>query len=365
MAMDPKKKRELKKIINSLKGIRGRHTELVSVYVPAGYNIIKIINHIAEEQHTASNIKDKRTRQNVIDSLERIIRHLRLFKQTPENGLAVFAGNISDKESQINIQIFSIEPPEPLNIRMYRCDQSFVTDILEDMMEEVQTFALLVMDKREATLGMMRGKNITEIASFTSNVPGKTTKGGQSQQRYARLREEAAHEFYKRIGASINDEFAAMEELKGFIIGGPGMTKDEFLAGDYLQTRLKEKVLGTKDLSYTGEFGLKELVDKSQDLLAEEELFEEKKIMERFFNALSTKGGGKAVYKKEDVMKALEMGAVDVLLISDDIGDEELDELEKKAESIGAVAKLISLDTMEGQQLKELGGLAAILRFKV
>jgi len=365
MTMDPKKKRELKKIIGSLKKVRGRHTELVSVYIPAGYNLVKIINHIAEEQHTASNIKDKRTRQNVIDSLERIIRHLRLFKQTPENGLAVFSGNVSEKESQINIEIFSVEPPEPLNIRIYRCDQSFVTDILEDMLEETQTYGLLVVDKREATMGVMKGKNVTELASFTSDVPGKTTKGGQSQQRYARIREEAAHNFYKRIGNAVNDEFAGNDELKGLLLGGPGMTKEEFLAGDYLQTRLKEKVIGVKDLSYTGDFGLKELVDKSQDVLAEEGLVEEKKIMERFFNSLSTKGGGKAVYKKEDVMKALEMGAVDVLLVSDDIEDAELEKLEEKVESIGASVKLISLETTEGQQLKELGGLAAILRFKV
>ena len=365
MAMDPKKKRELKKIIKSLKGIRGRHTELVSVYVPAGYIITKIINHIAEEQHTASNIKDKRTRQNVIDSLERIIRHLKLFKHTPENGLAIFAGNVSEKESQVDIEIFSIEPPEPLNIRLYRCDQSFVTDILEDMMEEVETYGLLVIDKREATLGVMRGKNINEIASFTSDVPGKTTKGGQSQQRYARIREEAAHAFYKRIANSVNEEFAAMNELKGFLIGGPGMTKDEFLAGDYLQTRLKEKVLGTKDLSYTGDFGLKELVDKSGDVLAEEALMGEKKIIERFFNALSTKGGGKAAYKKEAVERALQMGAVDVLLVSEDIEDEELEILEQKAEAIGATVELISLETMEGRQIKEFGGLVAILRFKI
>ena len=109
----------------------------------------------------------------------------------------------------------------------------------------------------------------------------------------------------------------------------------------------------------------KELVEKSQDLLAEEALVEEKKIMERFFNSLSTKGGGKAAYKEEDVMKALKLGAVDVLLISEDIEDEKLDDLEQKAEAIGAKVYLISLETMEGQQLKELGGLAAILRYKV
>ena len=67
------------------------------MYIPAGYDLNKIINHIAQEQGTASNIKDKNTRQNVIDSLERMIRHLRLFGKTPENGLAVFSGNASER----------------------------------------------------------------------------------------------------------------------------------------------------------------------------------------------------------------------------------------------------------------------------
>jgi peptide chain release factor subunit 1 len=365
MVMDAKKKRELKSLIKKLKGIRGRHTELVSVYVPANYNITKIINHLSEEQHTASNIKDKRTRTNVQDSLERIIRHLRLFKKTPVNGFAVFAGNISAKESQVDIQVYSIEPPDPLNIRIYRCDQTFVVDILEDMMDEKQTYGLLVVDKREATMGMLKGKNITELASFTSNVPGKTTKGGQSQQRYARIREEAAHEFYKRISRAVNEEFGEMDELKGILLGGPGMTKEEFLDGDYLHTRVKNKVIGVKDLSYTGEFGLKELVDKSHDVLSAEGLVEEKKIMDRFFNALSTKGGNKAVYKEKDVLKALELGAADVVLVSEDIEDAKLDDLEGKAERIGATVKLISLETTEGQQLKEFGGVAAILRYNI
>lgn len=365
MAIDAKKKRELKNLIGNLKKIRGRHTELVSVYIPAGYNLIKIINHLSEEQHTASNIKDKRTRQNVQDSLERIIRHLRLFKQTPANGLAVFAGNISSKESQVNIEVFSIEPPEPLNIRIYRCDQTFVVDILEDMLEEKETYGLIVIDRRDGSIGLLKGKNITELTSFTSDVPGKTTKGGQSQQRYARIREEAAHNFFKRVGSAANDEFSQIGGLKGILVGGPGPTKETFLEGDYLQTRIKNKIIGVKDLSYTGEFGLQELVDKSHDVLAAEGLVEEKKIMERFFNALSTKGGHKAVYKEEDVMKALQVGAVDVLLVSEEVDDKKLEELEEKAANIGAKVHIISLETTEGKQLKDFGGIAAILRFNI
>jgi len=364
MVEDRKKKRELKKLVNKLKSFRGRHTELVSVYIPEGYDIVKIIHHLKEEQGTSSNIKDKRTRENVKNSLERMIRHLRLFKKTPENGLAVFSGNISEKESQINIEVFSIEPPEPIRTRLYRCDQTFVTKIIEEMMDHRETYGLIAIDRREGTLGLLKGSSVIEISNHTSDVPGKTTKGGQSQQRYARLREEAAHRFFQRVAETANKEFSE-KEIKGVIVGGPGPSKEDFFNGDYLQTRVKEKVLGLKDLSYTGEFGLNELVDKSHDFLADEEVIEEKKIMERFFHALSTKGGGKAVYKEKDVLDALNKGAVDVLLLSEILDDEKVEELEEKAETIGSKIVIISMETQEGKQLKEFGGIAAILRFKV
>ena len=129
--MDSKEKTRLKKFIRQLEIIRGRHTELVSVYIPAGYELVKIIQHLQQEQGTAENIKSKENRKRVIDSLERMIRHLRLFKSTPKNGLAAFAGNVSETESKVDIEIFSIEPPEPINTRLYRCDQTFVLDILK------------------------------------------------------------------------------------------------------------------------------------------------------------------------------------------------------------------------------------------
>lgn len=177
--MDIKQKHKLKKFIGELESIRGRHTELVSVYVPAGYDLNKVIGHLAEEQGTASNIKDKKTRQNVIDSLERCIRHLRLFKRTPENGLAIFAGNTDAQEQNVNIQIWSVEPPVPLKTRIYRCDQVFQLDILKNMLESTEVYALIVMDRRGATLGLLRGTSIEEIYNLTSGVPGKFKTGGQ------------------------------------------------------------------------------------------------------------------------------------------------------------------------------------------
>ena len=65
-----------------------------------------------------------------------MVQHLRLFKQTPPNGLAVFSGNISEKEGQSNVEVWSIEPPIPLKTRIYRCDKQFVLYLLEDMYED-------------------------------------------------------------------------------------------------------------------------------------------------------------------------------------------------------------------------------------
>lgn len=177
--MDIKTKHKLKKIINELDAIRGRHTELVSVYLPTGYDINKAISHLSEEQGTASNIKDSRTRNNVQGSLERAVRTLRLYKRIPPNGIVIFVGNASTDESKIDIKVWTVEPPEPLMQRIYRCDQTFKTDILKEFLEYKEIFGLVVMDRREATIGILKGPRIELLTDATSGVPGKFKAGGQ------------------------------------------------------------------------------------------------------------------------------------------------------------------------------------------
>lgn len=353
---------KLRKFINELKGIRGRHTELVSIYIPSGYDLNKIINHVAQEQGTASNIKDKNTRKNVIDSLEKVVRHLRLFKRTPENGLAVFAGNVAAQEGKTDIKLWSMEPPEPLNMRLYRCDQTFVTDVLENMIETKVLYGLIVMDNRDAAVGLLKGTSINLLKELTSGVPGKTRAGGQSSVRFARLREIAAHEFYQRIGDLANKEFSGIKDLKGILVGGPGMTKEKFIDGAYMHTEVKNKVIAIKDLSYTGEYGLNELVEKCRDVLAQEEIIKEKEIVNELLTTLATHIE-KVAYGKEEVRKALEMGAVSKLLISENFDD--LEEFEELAVKYGSEVFVISVETKEGVQLRDLGRIAAILRYAI
>ena len=357
-------KEELEEKLNELEIHKGRHTELVTVYIPAGYDVNSVQRQLEGEKSTAKNIKSTATRNNVTEALEKIVRYLKGLKQTPENGLALFCGNISKVEGQTDLQLWDIEPPQQLRIRMYRCDKEFILDPLKTMLEVSEIFGLLVMDRKEATIGMLEGKRIEVVQKMTSGVPSKIRAGGQSSQRFHRITEGLTKEFYKRIAEEMKKVFYDMPKLKGIIIGGPIPTKDEFAEGEFLASKLQEKIIGKVDIGDADESGLKELVEKSKDLLAGQEIIHEKKILEKFFNNLGEKPE-LTFYKEADVKKALEYGAVDLLIISKDFDKTTAKELTKLADNAGSEIEFISTETTEGEQFKNLSGVGAMLRFKV
>ena len=358
-----KQQHDLKKFIKELEQYRGRHTEFVTVYVPAGYDLGKILQQLQQEQGTAANIKSASTRKNVVDSLERMVQHLRLFRATPANGLAVFSGNVGPEGKQ-DFKVWSIEPPVTVQTKTYRCDKTFQLDILRDMLEIKEIYGLVLIDRREGVIAALKGKQIIVQSKHTSNVPGKQRAGGQSSARFGRIRENAARDFYARMGERMKDAFFGNRDLKGIILGGPGPTKHEFINGGFITAEIKQKIIAIKDVTYTDEFGLQELLDSSQDVLAKEELVAEKAIMRQFFEHLS-RNERMVSYGKADVLKKLRMGAVDSLLLSESLGDDAIEELEAEASNYGTSVRIISEDTREGVQLRELGGIAAILRYEV
>ena len=219
MALTAAEKLQLKKLVKELKGHRAPHTEFVTVYIPAGYEITKIIQHLAEEQGTASNIKSAVTRKNVQGALEKMIQHLRNFKKTPEHGLAVFAGNIAAGEGKQDFKSWSIEPPVALNTRIYRCDKAFMTDLLEEMITEKNVYGLVVLDRRDAAIALLKGKTIIPLQKTHSEVPGKTKAGGQSAARFSRLRTDAIKEHFKKVAEYMKEKFLPYgNNLKGIIL---------------------------------------------------------------------------------------------------------------------------------------------------
>ncbi|MBS3090397.1 peptide chain release factor aRF-1 [Candidatus Pacearchaeota archaeon] len=355
---------KLKKLLNELRGYRGRHTELITVYVPADYNLAAVAKQLEQERSTAENIKSKTTKKNVLDALERLVRHLKLYKQTPKNGIALFCGNVAEVEGQTDIKIWTIEPPEPLRTKLYRCDQEFVLNPLEEMVQIKEIYGLFAIERQEATIGLLEGKTIRVLQKLTSGIPGKTEKGGQSAARFSRIREGMAKEYYRRAAEAVKQQFFNMLNLRGIIVGGPGPTKEDFLKQGELTTALKEKIIAVKDIGYSDEYGLKLLVEASQDVLAQQEITLEKKILERFFTMLATKPHFVA-YGKAQVQKALDAGAVAELILSSWLDEKESADFEFAALNINSSVKFVSEDTDEGIQFRNLGGIGAILRFAI
>ncbi len=401
--IEPMSRKELKKLLDELSKIRGRGTQLVSVYVPADYNINEIANMIASEISTAENIKSKTTRKNVIAALEKIAQRLKYYTRTPETGLVIFCGNVAEREGETDLKLWEIVPPEPLKIRVYRCDQKFVTEPLQHMVREKEVYGLITVDKSEAAVGFLRGSHIQVYKKLESLVPPKTKAGGQSAQRFERVREGLLLSFLKEVAEIAASAFRGEEDLRGILIGGPGPIKEK-LVNEILPHDLKEKVIAIKDTGYSGTEALEELVERAEDELKDARVSKEKRILRKFFLQLA-KDTGLAVYGLEETMNALQMGAVETLIISEDApyiaikaicpscGHEEEkilkkgeeipstcpkcsfqlqveeimieDYFQKIAENWGTEVVVVSSSTQEGAQFLSLGGVGGILRYKL
>lgn len=399
---------EVKRTLEELSQKRGRGTELVSVYIPPDRQISDVVKHMREELSQSANIKSKQTKKNVQSAIEVIMQRMKLFPKPPEKGLVLFVGMIPrGGPGTEKMETYVFEPPEPVQTYIYHCNSEFYLEPLQEILEEKDIYGLAVIDRKEATIAVLRGKRIDIIKHLTSGVPGKHKAGGQSQRRFDRLIDLAAHEFKKRIGEHMNDAFLAIPDLKGVIVGGPGHTKEEFVDGDYLHHEIKQKIITTVDTSYTGEFGIREVMDKSMDVLTEIDVMREKKLVQRFLHELVDENG-LASYGEAEVRRNLAMGAVEVLLLSENLKKKRLiyhcpscqDKTEKTvkreaeteemtcpncgekmkteegrdlidafvdmAEEVGSEVEIISTETEEGMQLlKAFGGVAAILRYRV
>lgn len=407
-----RQKYDLKRKIEELKSCRGKHTELISLYVPPSKQIFDVNSYLKNELSQSQNIKSKTTRKNVLSAIESIMSRLKYFKQPPENGVVFFVGHKSIEGDQTEMVAYVIEPSLPITTFLYRCDSSFYTEPLEEFLTEREIYGLVLIDRRECTVGILKGDKIELLKYMTSQVPGKHGRGGQSQRRFERLTEIAAHEWFVKCGEKISDIFQSEEELKGIFVGGSGPTKQYFVDEGYLHYEIQNKIVEIFDTGYTDEFGLKELVSVASDSMTELKISKEKKVMKQFLKEVTKSEKSLAVYGESQVKKGLKMGIVDILLISEElrkfkikmkcnscnyvkeviISETDLEkftpptcskcktsnlmEIEEKidlvdefsdlAEKTGAKVHLISRNSEEGDSLYlAFGGLAGILRYSV
>ncbi|MHA2357620.1 MAG: peptide chain release factor aRF-1 [Candidatus Heimdallarchaeaceae archaeon] len=289
-------------------------TSLVSLYIPPGTRLSDITSQLRDEYGTATNIKDKNTGKAVQSAISSIMSRMKNLTDPGDNGIAIFCGITQTNK----VEYFLVQPPDRIGIKLYVCDNVFHIDHLKDMLEDKMRYGLVIVSRGDATLAVIQGSRLDVIWDEDSFVPAKTRMGGQSQRRYQRLVDEAAQKWFTKVATKMNEIYLNEYPVEGIVVGGPALSKAEFLESKEIDYRLKEKILGIYDVGYGRTQGIRELLEKAHDKLSDFELVKERRLAEKFMEHLG-KDTGLATYGEKQVREALENGAVETVLVSEDV----------------------------------------------
>jgi protein pelota len=216
--------------------------------------------------------------------------------------------------------------------------------------KSILTFAS--MDEDTATIAILRQSGIQWIADIDSKRSGKMYQS-----------KDLSHEYFGEILSVLKTK---MDENQVLVIVGPGFTKDHFIKyGKEREPMLFEKFF-THGTGYSGMNGIHEAIKTGiiEQITRENRVILETGFVEKLFEEI--RKNGLATYGEKEVKNALINGAVERLLIIDvlirgKIG-EELLTLAKENNS-----EFTIINTMHdaGKKMEGLGGIGALLRFKI
>lgn len=304
---------KIKRLINKLENCKGNGTSMVSLIIPPKDDINKAGKMLTGELSQAQNIKSRITKQSVITAITSTKEKLKLYKQTPNNGLCIYCGVILMDDNKTEKKInFDFEPFRPINQSMYFCGGKFQTEPLNCLLADDEKFGFIIVDGNGALYATLQGNSREILQKITVELPKKHRKGGQSSVRFARLREEKRHNYLRKVAELANQNYMSNEKpnVAGLILAGSAGFKNELMETDMLDKRLLPVICGVVDVSYGGENGLNEAITLSGDALQNVKFVAEKKLVSKFFEeiALDT---GMIVFGVEDTMRALELGAIE------------------------------------------------------
>ena len=271
---------------------------------------------LTQEYGTASNIKSRVNRLSVLAAITSTQQRLKLYSRVPDNGLVVYCGTVltaEGKEKKVN---FSFEPFKPINTSLYLCDNKFHTEALAELLESDARFGFIIMDGNGTLFGSVSGNTRTVLHKFSVDLPKKHGRGGQSALRFSRLREEARHNYVRKVAEYAAQHFITDTKcnVTGLVLAGSADFKNELSQSDLLDYRLAPKIIQIVDVSYGGENGFNQAIELAADSLANVKFVQEKRLIQKYFDEISTESG-KYCFGLDDTFRALEMGAVETLIV--------------------------------------------------
>lgn len=229
-----------------------------------------------------------------------------------------------------------------------------IEKLKESAKESNHKILVVVHDRETAHFAMLKKYGFEVIT---------TIKG--SSQKKADVKTEV-NDLFPMIKTIIED-YEKKYGLTNIIVASPGFWRE------YVQKLLTgNKKIVYATCSSVGINGINEVMKRPevQTVLKQERFASETKKVEKLLEEISKQG--KAEYGLSNVIKVTELGAVEQLLVTDDIihkmrQDDSFDKLERlmrKVESMNGEINIISSEHEAGNKLDGLGGVAAILRYK-
>jgi peptide chain release factor subunit 1 len=310
---------KLKRIIAKLDSMKGSGTSMITLIINSKDSISPSMRMLVEEVGKASNIKSRVTRQNVTDALTSAMEKLKLYNKTPPNGLIIFAGLGSESGGQERMIKIDLIPYKPINTSLYRCDSIFHTDELKGLLTDNERFGFLIMDGNGSLFGVVQGNTRTVLNKYLVDLPKKHGRGGQSANRFARIRTERRLIYLKKVAELLTATFITNDRpnVKGLILAGSAEFKNDLAKSDALDIRLQPIVIKLVDIAYGGEVGFNQAIELSQESLKSVKFVHEKKILFKFYDAIA-KDTGKYVFGVKDTIEAMDNGMIDCLIIHDE-----------------------------------------------
>ncbi len=261
----------------------------------------------------------------------------------------------ASREDQVGFQhTLNVEVHDELEIeKRLKPDQA---DRLADAVEATEDpdVAIATVEEGRATVHSVAQYGTEELASIT----GPTGKG-----EFARDREE----LFEELAAVL-----ARLDVEAIVLAGPGFTKQDAYA--YIEEHSPEltEAIRIVDTASAGDRGVHEVLERDvlEDVQAAARIGEEGALLDELMRRIGT--DEPATYGLEAVARAAEYGAIETLLVLDEFVREarteagiDVDDVIRNAEHQGGEVVVFSSEYDPGRQLDNLGGIAAILRYRV
>ena len=214
---------------------------------------------------------------------------------------------------------------------------------------------IILLEDDTATLGLMRQYGIEYYGPIKGHVSGKRILDKNRQKNIV--------QFYEKVIESIEK----FDSIQNIIIAGPGFVKNDFF--DYLKD--KHSDLAKKSIIEStgtgGRVGISEVLKKGtvEKLTSENRVGLEMMAIDNLLAQIG-KNSSKIAYGLRETKNAINMGAVDQLLILDTkVASENMSDLMDMVENMKGEVMVVSSEHDGGKQLESLGGMAAILRYEI